>query len=154
MEPRKYTLVVCCKQQTLLMSCLGLRNFLELFFISLFDRITKLRSQRIFFLFFFIFFTHKIVVELRNYRKDYTLVQWYCTWLTTKRWGFEPQCRHFFPKVDDYFNAPYFLNVVNYFRAYYYFLWTTLKRIIISLSKLHCFMAPIPLFFPKGRRLL
>ena len=55
----------------------------------------------------------------------------------------------FSPKVDEYFNAPYFLNIVNYFRAYYYFFWTTFKRIIISLSKLHCFMTPVPPFFPK-----
>ena len=45
--------------------------------------------------------------------------------------GSNPSAAIFFTKVDNYFNAPYFLNVVNYFRVYYYFLWTTLKRLII-----------------------
>ena len=61
----------------------------------------------------------------------------------------------FFPKVDDYFNAPYFFNVVNYyalllflvdyFKTYYYFsTWTCARGEFTCLLLLYCFEAVFP----------
>ena len=122
------------------------------FISSLFDRITKLRSQRFFFSFLFFYTQNCRWAKLGQTCNRLGLAVSHLAY--DQEVGVRTPVPPFFPKGSDYFNAPCFLNVVNYFRTYYYFLWTTLKRFIISLSKFHCVMAPVPPLFPKGGQIL